>query len=510
MNQVLHLVRLTIEAETPLSIGSGDLIAESDVALLRDANGLPIIPGSSLRGVLRHLWAGAYGGESEKVLFGFAANNAAGQTGRVIFGFGLSHNSRNEAQFGRLTPADIKKDTVLAHLAGAAPVLRHHVKLDHRSVAEDGHKFDRSGVPAGVRFSFELAMWGQADTREDDKAKLARLVGLIKHPAFRLGGGGRRGYGKVKFSCPPTYEYLEKPCSIRERRREAPSKPLAKSLAVEEAKASVAVASVTLTPIGPWRISWQTKTKDETVAHSLTGGTRRWIRFLDPQAVADDIDADPREAQEEESHPLRESCIVWNGDTARVEKPQTNGPHHFAIPGSAIRGALAHRALFHWNAANERLIDVDDSDDAQNRDLQQWQEPPEAFYALFGVAKEPKEPKDPANGEKGQAAALFVQDGRVEGVKAIQAIPHSSIDRFTGGVRSGVLYTEEVAIGGTITFELVIMNATIDAGVRKAFLKALRDLTSGRLAFGAKSHGFATGEAKWSEGNWADAWGQLP
>ena len=85
--QILHLVRITLEAISPLSLGSGEIelvdrrrmegreekpSRGTEMALVRDANGLPTIPGSALQGVLRHLHSTTYGEDLTKKLFGFA------------------------------------------------------------------------------------------------------------------------------------------------------------------------------------------------------------------------------------------------------------------------------------------------------------------------------------------------------------------------------------------------------------------------------------------------------
>src|SRR5262245_48715010 len=68
---VLHLVRVTIEVVSPLSLGSGDTVRIEwplpggdetgkdrvpEIALVRDANELPTVPGSTLKGVLRRIF----------------------------------------------------------------------------------------------------------------------------------------------------------------------------------------------------------------------------------------------------------------------------------------------------------------------------------------------------------------------------------------------------------------------------------------------------------------------
>ena len=50
-----HLARFIIEAVTPLAIASGQSDIFSDALVIRDVNGLPYIPGSSLAGIVRSM-----------------------------------------------------------------------------------------------------------------------------------------------------------------------------------------------------------------------------------------------------------------------------------------------------------------------------------------------------------------------------------------------------------------------------------------------------------------------
>ena len=107
-------------------------------------------------------------------------------------------------------------------------------------------------------------------------------------------------------------------------------------------------------------------------------------------------------------------------------------------------------------------------------------------------------------------------------MRAVQALDHVVIDRFTGGVIPTLLYVEEVLDGGSVGVTITIQPPPngADGGkwpddVRKAFLLALRDLCRGRLAIGAKSHGFCIGRiAAWGGADahrpdWEAAWKQL-
>ena len=54
MNTHRYIARFIVEAETPLFVGSGESSLLKDALVQTDSNGLPMILGTSLAGVLRH------------------------------------------------------------------------------------------------------------------------------------------------------------------------------------------------------------------------------------------------------------------------------------------------------------------------------------------------------------------------------------------------------------------------------------------------------------------------
>lgn len=540
---ILHLLRVTIEAAAPLSLGFGDIIrvsrrrqqdghieeiSDDVMALARDANGLPVIPGSTLQGVLRHAYETEHGAVDARALFGYACGTD-GAAGRLIVGFAAVHDSTDRALCGLVTnSAAIRDDPVLTMLRRAEPLLRDHVALNAQHVADGRKKFDRRAVPAGTRFSMEFALWGTASAAATDKAELERIAALFACPTFRVGGAGRQGYGKVvlrraSYACPN----LEDPAALRHLRKQPPSTPLSEAVLPGTPASTAAITlKVELTPINPWRIGRGALTLTEGTHGERRGdGTAPVIPDMDVRQGQDNGERGDRDALHIATI-LREPIIRWINGTAELRMPGVASPFDpesgegvgFGVPGSAIKGPLAHRTLFHWNRGTNATIGMIDvaswlaaTDAQRDKTLTLLNSPrPEALADLFGAAKE-------RDDDTGRAGRIFVEDGVVRDVMAVQGVDHNALDRFSDGVR--FLYTEEVLVGGTIETTITVMPPPGEGDwspeVRNALLLALRDLCSGQLAIGAKSLGFCKGEISQWHGasdrvqSWQDAWNDL-
>lgn len=558
MADVLHLLRVTIEAKSPLSSASGDS-DNFDVALNRDANGLPEIAASTIQGVLRHLHRDRFGPEATNGLFGFAEGKE-GAVARLFFSFGRVHDSNGRAVSGlRLDEApDAFADELLRMLSVEAPVAREHVALDHRHVSAGRAKFERIAAPRGTRFSFEIAMWSDKIAEHDDRAALLRLLSLVRQPDFRLGGAARRGYGRIGLIAAGHLALpLSDPVAIR-RVRERPASDLDGFAQIDIARdltpSGDRATAITfmLRPVGLWRCgstglamrTGQHELRDAGAIHSDRGG---------PDLREKDVDAAS----------VREPWIDWSGGTGVWREPRRvpdpSGPTDrraraslsVSVAGSAIKGPLAHRTLFHWNrlqAGEPRMLDpasVPERDpaelraavariaatrlgDASGGDIaMRWDVRPAELEELLGSAKE-RDDRSAAAGRTspaGRAARLIVEDTTVEaGPDDVVALDHNSLDRFTGGVRNRLLYSEEAIMGGAIEVTITVLPRLDDEGrtrptdawpepVRRAFCHALRDLCEGRLALGAKSLGFGTalGAPAFSGGGaaaWERSWSE--
>lgn len=550
--QVLHLLRVTLEAASPLSLGSGEVrivprsrmqdgkeekFQGAEMMLVRDANGLPTIPGPTLQGILRHLYQDEFGERCTHRLFGFAKDDE-GESGRLFFSFGCVHDSDDRAVIGLVTdPELITGDPVLSVLHNEVPLRRDHVALNTRHVADGRRKFARRAVPIGTRFSAEIALWGPASEEEQDRQELQTLVRLLAHPACRIGGAGRRGYGKIAV-VRASYQRadLDQATALRTARQEPPSKPLVNPLPRERltaasGQAGIVIARIRLQPINPWRVGGQ--------APAVTPGTHG-VRTANGQspvfpARATEEEAATRRRADKDANVatiLREGIIAWSDGRGAYRAVGPEGPFRFAVPASALKGPLVHRALFHWNCAQADgtgLIEAEEftrNETALKEQLERLGTAPKELLRLFGSAKERKQTGTAEAAHLAvpeQAGRLLIDDTEVRGVRAVQAIDHNSIDRFTGGVRDGALYAEEVLIDGHFETAITILPPLPAKAekqeewpdpVRAALLRALADLCQGRLAVGAKSLGFCHGTIEW-QGDplprraWEAAWQSL-
>ena len=173
--------------------------------------------------------------------------------------------------------------------------------------------------------------------------------------------------------------------------------------------------------------------------------------------------------------PYSEKVIKWTGNTGSFESVPK-----ITIPGSALKGALRHRAAFHLARINKNW--------SSNKD-----EEIDGLEKLFGYAANSKK-KD----QKGQAGKLWFTDLYMEDTKTYQ-LSRNSIDRFTGGTLPGALFQEEnVQTSQTFT-TCIYLDKSIDKNSNeyKAFKWALDDLKAGRLALGGGSgHGLGFNHAE--------------
>ena len=183
------IARMVIETETPLAIGSGEKDIMTDKLVVKDVNGMPYIPGSSLAGVLRHSIKDFNRPDS---IFGFQKGNK-GKGSRILFTDGVMLGEDGIALDGlQQIP-----NTAFYERYSNLPI-RQHVRMNESGTAEDKGKFDEQVVFKGTRFVFEMELvytsLENAEEPEDEKTFNAILKNLC-FKTLRFGSGTRNGFG---------------------------------------------------------------------------------------------------------------------------------------------------------------------------------------------------------------------------------------------------------------------------------------------------------------------------
>ena len=473
---VRDVARVKVELASPIAIGTGRGDALLDSLFVTDASGLPVLPGTSIAGVLRAAWRRT-GGEtslSEDEVFGYQ-DREDGAPSRVRVSFGLIHDSSDRPVAPRLTAEQVAADQVL-RFAGV-PVVRQHVRIDHRGVADAAQHglYDRSMVAAGNRFTFEL------EAAAEDTAKIAgiidALVRLLAAGDVRLGAKTRSGLGALSLLAvrrrrfdlcneADFADYCALPCAVHVPAPEALLPPLHLP-DVDDGQIGDLVATLVVRPRGFWMFGGGAPTDEDA---ALSGGGK----------VPDMV-------------PYREARVRWHGDRGRVEPDAPD----YVVPASAVKGALRHRTAYHHNRLakvfSDELADASTVSAFGGVDNQQ-------VKLLFGHMT------DHRDRGGGRAGHVVIDDVVLEQAPDRARVTHVSLDRFTSGPVDGALFDEAPCWRGPrwrIKVRVLDREQVEERQTRRALDLALRDLASGRLALGAgdgRGHGRLEGKMAWSDG----------
>lgn len=455
---IYHLALVTLEALSAHGVQSGEADFIQDVVLLRDANGLPTIAGTSIAGVLRHLYQARFGKNATDSIFGFA-NKGSAQSSGVHINWALVHDSNNNVIEG--LRENTNQDAVLYELGQPHPIVRQRVRLDARGTAEDAGKFDVSLIPAGVRYSTLIGFWSGGSIEEEQAWH--DMLGLLHSPFFRLGHGTRAGAGAFKVQALHAERwdlrtdegkagYMTRPRS-RLAARALPKLNLPTnehSLAVE----------LNLKSEAGWRIG---------------GG---------------DVPVGFSQDESPDMLPQTEWRIEWQGEQAKV------GQRLNLLPATSVKGALVHRFAFHYRCLSGNWVGESGPEAAHTE---------QAVKDLFGYAGE--------RDDEGQAGLVFIDDLYLDTAQTATQM-HNRIDQFTGGVMTGALFEEGLLWQTPITLNLQFQNneclQNLTSNHREALKRTLEDLCEGRLPLGASgSRGqgvfIATQAARWTDaGKWIE------
>lgn len=495
-----ELARVTIELESPATIGGGEGSDLIDSVCVTDANGLPALPGTSIAGVLRHAFAECHraGGAAvlERIVFGYQ-DRKEGQASRLWISWGAAHDAFNRPVSMRCRQV-ARNDPVLAALRTG--IVRDHVRLDERGVPDERGKFDAGLVPAGARFSF----WSLLDRSPEgpgghalppeDLPSLQDLIGLLADPVVRLGAAGRRGYGAFR---------------VRD--------VLYRRFDLTRDEDWRAFSGVELAPDAPPPGGVFQRLDPERLPRARSDVVRARI-VLEPEDYVLFGTGEPVEGWREHLHPDRRNDKPSSGKDPSIDRIGYTEPRiawsedgrgfvteepEYVLPASSIKGALRHRVAFHHRALTGRWVDAAiAAGEALGPDED------EAVTALFGSIKDRNAEGDPGGDGRGRRGRVLFGETRISRrTMTVGVLDHVSLDRFTQGPMDGMLFSEAPLFGRhgpeaiPIEVEMIVSEAQrIDATARQALRRALDDLVEGRLALGAGSnrgHGYFRGRIEW-------------
>lgn len=443
-----HIARLTVEAETPLAVGTGkgsDILTDAPVA--KDVNGLPYIPATSIAGVLRHAM-GYADNKTDGNPFGYtdgADNDDSGHGSDIIFTDAVMVGKEGKALDGI---QDIEWEDEFYRAFQDLPI-RQHVRIDDKGTAEDKGKFDNEVVYKGTRFVFEIELVSDNDNDNDNDNHIENAIKHLRYCTLRIGGGTRKGYGKLKIvKCQQASLDLGKPEDLEKYLKKSSS-------LAEEWAGFTKISEIESLDYSKWT-HYQLKLKP--------------LDFFMFGSGMGDSDADNVYVSE---------LVVSQGESIDNNK-------HVLIPGSSVKGAIAHRTAYHYNKIKGNFAGKQNPKEITGSNN-------EAVAAIFG------EKKSDNTFTRGRLLIDDVIKGQAE--PKSKPFFHNKIDQFTGGTMDGALFQEKVIYDKDTeyTFDIYVENSALaDDDIKKAFVQSLRDICTGLLPLGGitnRGNGIFTGTA---------------
>lgn len=441
-----HIARLTVEAETPLAVGTGkgsDILTDAPVA--KDVNGLPYIPATSIAGVLRHAM-GYADNKTDGNPFGYtdgADNDDSGHGSDIIFTDAVMVGKEGKALDGI---QDIEWEDEFYRAFQDLPI-RQHVRIDDKGTAEDKGKFDNEVVYKGTRFVFEIEL--VSDNDNDNDNHIENAIKHLRYCTLRIGGGTRKGYGKLKIvKCQQASLVLSKPEDLERYLKKSSS-------LAEYWEGFTKISAIGSLDDSKWT-HYQLKLKP--------------LDFFMFGSGMGDSDADNVYVSE---------YVVSRGESVDSNK-------RVLIPGSSVKGAIAHRTAYHYNKIKGNFAGKQNPKEITGSNN-------EAVAAIFG------EKKSDNTFTRGRILIDDVIKGQAE--PKSKSFFHNKIDQFTGGTMDGALFQEKVIYDKDTeyTFDIYVENSALaDDDIKKAFVQSLRDICTGLLPLGGitnRGNGIFTGTA---------------
>jgi len=191
------IVKGELKLESPLIIGGGETKgADTDIVVVKDEQGRPYIPGSSLTGSLRSYFY-------NKALWEDSVNESERKN---IYFWGGSYFTKDytKKQSDELIHFNVKSAVSISDallIDSKAPILvRDGIKIDStRGIVEKEAKFDYEIVEPGARFGFQMTIKNREMFDADFIiSTIAFLIDALQTGQISLGAMNTKGFGRVK------------------------------------------------------------------------------------------------------------------------------------------------------------------------------------------------------------------------------------------------------------------------------------------------------------------------
>ncbi|WP_462178362.1 RAMP superfamily CRISPR-associated protein [Pseudoalteromonas gelatinilytica] len=437
MSQVF-VSKLVLETQSPMAINSGAQVLGFDSELIRDASGLPYIPATAIAGVWGHLIAQNMGDDIRDKWFG-----STKQSSSLVISNGVLHDAENRPVPPLTNPEQVAKDKLLSFLSDQRPHHRERVAINDRGVAcsENNAKFDQILLPKGLRFSITLK-WHtrpRADQVKLDESQWQDMLALWQDRKMAFGSNTRNGLGRIAvIACEQHCFDLSEGPQVGSALQTCLANHSVNGNALPELTKTntVLLAKLPLQALDNWRCgSGAQLLSEQGGEHNVAS-----ISYSEP-------------------------AVEWHNHKASV------CPKRAVLCGSSIKGIIKHRIAYHLHRHLKKWAHT--LSDAEHKE---WQQQPKMLEQLFGFAS------DDGSGVAGQ---LYVDDAAITNYTA-HIRTHNKIDRFTGGVQKGALFSEELLHQPQFTLTLwADKNLKLEQELVLAIQDTLNDLKNGLLPLGS-------------------------
>ena len=433
---------IPVELTSELHIGGVDAVPDRDgegtvIRFCRNGLGEPTIPGRSIRGAVRAacdvLWeerklkddpSGAFSETNWKSLWGDDLAHHEGSSPEDVLPVRRSALTFHAVSF----PQHKDKDS------GESPLPRRHgVGIDRTTgAASAGALYEHEFLPRGTAFAIRITAEGRDGEQKNDterkgnkqskgipgpassdtvKKLLEFIVDVLKSDTFSLGGRTGSGQGRIQVIEPKLRRFSG---TTDAGTLTTPADVLNALIGQDEEGTSLPLK------LGGW--SLEKPARITITWWSPTGIFVAEDEKLTKQRKAAQEAENKKKGIEEEVHevvyPLRDPSEEW--ENAQL-----------LIPGTSIRGALRSRAS---RIARTVLAARRELEPFASRDLHdQIAAEPNLVRYMFGCTE--------------YRGAITVHDCLSEKTGTCVEVTHNAIDRWTGGVIDGGLFTEAVYLG---------------------------------------------------------------